>query len=732
MELVNNIFEEIKNQLDIVKVYEDETGYQVISRDEQVQVRCFLPGHVDRNPSCSINREQGVWFCHRCKKSGSVIDLVMATQGFDNPITAVNYLAEKNGIDTDSYQLSELFYEKEEKEYIYTDLEGAPLHKTIRKPDKSFSQQRFANGKWEWGLEDTKLVLYNLPALNKVIKSGETIFIVEGEKDAGLLTKKGLIATTNALGAGKWKESYTNTLIGGNVVIIPDNDLPGKNHAEHIAEKLYNKVQSLKILTLPGLGVKGDVTDWLLQSGTKEELLDLAEKSLPYESEKFNKKIIINNNDFLPTPLARDLIIKENRKGKFYRYVAEKEVFYYYDNKGYWRVINTKYVKKIIRNQLLSYNNKWDKKHYIEEVLEALKNYVLHEVNLNLFNVNIYHENVNINPYNVYINTIQGMFDWQKGIILPYDPNYYSQFQLNVKYDPKKECPLWIESLKQWIPERESHLFLQEFAGYCLIPDTSFHKALFLVGSGSNGKSTFLNVLAALFGTENLFNIPLHRLTDKFETVNIQDKLVNICPDIDPTYLKKTGILKTIIAGESVRGEYKYGPPFSFIPVVRLIFSTNELPMSRDHSEGWYRRFEIIRFPNEFKKSDPKFDPDLEVKLKGEISGIFNWAVEGLRRLKRNGNFTQSNSIIQAKRVYEIENDSVASFIDENTELEPDGYEICSYVYNEYKAYCQEANLSPVKRRKFTSRIKTLGFKSKVTKLYGKSERCYYGFTLKN
>ena len=153
--------------------------------------------------------------------------------------------------------------------------------------------------------------------------------------------------------------------------------------------------------------------------------------------------------------------------------------------------------------------------------------------------------------------------------------------------------------------------------------------------------------------------------------------------------------------------------------------------MSHDHSEGWYRRFEIVRFPNEFKKSDASFDPELEKKLRKELSGIFNWAVEGLRRLKRKGGFSQSESIRQAKREYEIENDSVAHFIDENTKYDEENYEIGSYVYNEYKLYCQEYNLKPLSHHKFTTRMKSLGFKVVFRREEEKSNRCYLGLYLK-
>lgn len=150
----------------------------------------------------------------------------------------------------------------------------------------------------------------------------------------------------------------------------------------------------------------------------------------------------------------------------------------------------------------------------------------------------------------------------------------------------------------------------------------------------------------------------------------------------------------------------------------------------RHGSEGWYRRFEIVRFPNEFKKTDPGFDLNLETKLKEETPGIFNWAVEGLRRLKRNVKFNQANSIIQAKREYEIENDSVTHYIDENAEYDEDNYEICSEVYREYRYFCEQSGFIPVSKFKFTSRLKGLGFDTAVKWVNGRSQRCYLNITV--
>lgn len=264
------------------------------------------------------------------------------------------------------------------------------------------------------------------------------------------------------------------------------------------------------------------------------------------------------------------------------------------------------------------------------------------------------------------------------------------------------------------MPDEDTRDFLQEFVGYCLLPDTSMQVALFLLGLGANGKSTFLDVLMKLFGEENLTSIPLNRLAERFETANLQSKLVNICSDIDPVYLQKTGLVKMIISGDRLRGEHKYRDSFEFRPVVRLIFSANELPTSSDKTEVWYRRLKIVDFPNKFSKEDGSGIPNFKNRLLYELPGIFNWALEGLRRFRKQGNFTKSSKVEAAKRMYEAENDSVASFAQERLkEVDVDNPEYVvpkKYLYREYKAFCEENRLKAVGRRKMVRRLKKMGF----------------------
>lgn len=167
--------------------------------------------------------------------------------------------------------------------YGYFDEEGTLLYQVVRRPGKRF-QQRRPNGRggWIWNLKETRRVLYNLPSL--MSQSDSTVFIVEGEKDVDRLSREGVLATTNSGGAGKWRAEYNATLLGRNIVIISDNDTPGREHAESVARSLYGFAKSIRILILPDLPEKGDVSDWLANGHSIDELRALAGRAKYWES----------------------------------------------------------------------------------------------------------------------------------------------------------------------------------------------------------------------------------------------------------------------------------------------------------------------------------------------------------------------------------------------------------------------------------------------------------------
>ncbi|MBS3813018.1 bifunctional DNA primase/polymerase [Candidatus Bipolaricaulota bacterium] len=404
------------------------------------------------------------------------------------------------------------------------------------------------------------------------------------------------------------------------------------------------------------------------------------------------------------TQLASEFLETEQEAGRHWQYVPESEVFYQYlEESGVWTKTRDQYLRSEVRGFAVKASRKLDKTHSINEIIGAIKDLLSYPENKDKLDPAD-------DPNLELINVENGMLNWKDSQLTEHEPDYYSTLQLPIEYDPSASCELWEKTLKQWVPQEDTRKFLQEFIGYSLIPDTSRQKSIILYGSGSNGKSTFLEVIGALFGESNLTHIPLHRLANRFETGKLQGKLVNICPDIDSNYIESTGLLKTLIAGETLRAEEKYKPSYDLNPIARLIFSANELPNASDKTEAWYRRFEFVEFPRKFKPEDEGYNPNLKHDLLDELPRIFNWALEGLRRLKESGRFAVSESMKRSKSRYRAVNDSVKYFYEEKVfEGGVDDFLPTEYLYRKFKSFCDDAGMNTVSRRKFTKRLNELG-----------------------
>jgi len=180
--------------------------------------------------------------------------------------------------------------------YDYRNLDGELLYQVIRKEPKGQFPQRHPcpdKGKdvWNLGGDATKC---SCPTIGRVLyrwrelidaDSNTTVFIAEGEKDTNRLWDSGLVATNNSGGAKKWESHYGNQLLNRDVVVLPDNDQPGLEHGQQVALMLQGKARSVKVLCLPNLPPNGgDVSDWLDQGGSVEELVRLANNTSKWES----------------------------------------------------------------------------------------------------------------------------------------------------------------------------------------------------------------------------------------------------------------------------------------------------------------------------------------------------------------------------------------------------------------------------------------------------------------
>lgn len=221
------------------------------------------PAHADRDPSLRVDEGRGGRVLLNCFAGCSPQEIVKAI-GLEMTDLFPPRPQSIGSTDRNTY-------------YNYKDASGELLFRVVRTPDKKFFQQRpDNNGGWVNGLGGIRPVLYRLPELSRALETGETVFVPEGEKDVNNLIALGLTATCNPMGAGKWRPWYSDSLKGANAVLLPDNDEPGRQHTRQVARSLKGKAKSVKVLELPGLADKGDVSDWLANGGTKDELLELA------------------------------------------------------------------------------------------------------------------------------------------------------------------------------------------------------------------------------------------------------------------------------------------------------------------------------------------------------------------------------------------------------------------------------------------------------------------------
>jgi hypothetical protein len=233
-----------------------------------------------RNGSLSIDLTSGTFYDHEAKQGGGVLDLIVREIGGDQK-GAIEWLRKNGFLDEPAKPngARQVPYRREVAHYDYTDENGDLVFQVVRYEPKTFVQRRKDRGRWVYQVKGVRQVPYRLPEVVEAIANERTVFIVEGEKDADNLAKWGIAATTNAGGSGKWHEEFSAFFHDADVVIVPDNDEAGRNHANQVAASLDGIASRVRLLALPGLPLKGDASDWIAAGGTPEAFHALVEQA---------------------------------------------------------------------------------------------------------------------------------------------------------------------------------------------------------------------------------------------------------------------------------------------------------------------------------------------------------------------------------------------------------------------------------------------------------------------
>jgi len=258
---------------EIARYYEARIPNKLHRQGKELRAPC--PIHHGTRESFAIDLETGRWYCHsQCGRGGSIFD-------FEREITGVNGQSARDAV----FQLAGHIEPERQivATYDYTDEQGKLLYQTVRFEPKDFRQRRpDGAGNWIWNLKTVRLVLYHLPA----VVAAPVVFVVEGEKDADALTDLGVVATTSPLGAGKWRNTYSEVLRGKEVFVIPDNDEKGRQHALAALGSLRGVAAASRLVELPGAK---DAASWLAGGGTLETLVSLCEQGCSEPPEQVKK-----------------------------------------------------------------------------------------------------------------------------------------------------------------------------------------------------------------------------------------------------------------------------------------------------------------------------------------------------------------------------------------------------------------------------------------------------------
>lgn len=284
------------------------------------------------------------------------------------------------------------------------------------------------------------------------------------------------------------------------------------------------------------------------------------------------------------------------------------------------------------------------------------------------------------------INVKNGLLNASTGRLSPHTHKFLSSVQIPVQRDPTAKCSVWKKFVREVFPA-DAQALPWEVIAALLSADPSFQQSVLLLGGGGTGKSAFLSATIAFLGRENVSTVSLHQLEDRFAVHRLFGKLANVCADLSNRDLKDTALFKAITGGDRIEGEEKYKPRFSFTPFAKLIFSANNVPRSWDASEAFLERWIVIPCENKFRGSRREIKRsrlDAQLADPKELSGVLNQAVKALKRLRKRGRFTQSESTQRALREFRAVANHLEVWLERKTVADSTGFVLVTELRNRY------------------------------------------------
>ena len=693
-------FDEVLSHFQVKKKYRD-------------RAQCICPAHSDKEASLTISKgDKGtVIHCHAGCETETILGAVglRLTDLFEEPLRSPDEKWRKYVESREQRQI--------EAVYEYVDLSGRYAFTRLRLSGKKFLYGIMEGERFQYGLKGKSrkdipaIYCKSLRGLRKAVEDGTRVFYAEGEKDVDSLNSRGLIGVTCGA-SGDWNTKCSEIFRGADVVVLADNDAPGKKSARAIEEDLRGVVKSVKVVVPTPDIPKGDVSDFF-QSHTVEELNELVERAVEDDLPE-EQPDEINLDQFH--------LFAENRKitGVFdyavFEHIKKREhifvlggVPYIYRGGIYRPDRSGACLKTMIRELIYP---RFIKSTTIKRIYDLF-----------IADAELQAEPGGMNQYpEEWICFLNGFYDPIGRRMIPHDPKYKAVNQIPHEYDPDKHVDG--EHIKSWLsfiaPERDDREMLLQFAGYSMTRDVRQQKFLILLGEGGSGKSTVIKLIEAVIGEENLSNVSLAQLGQRFASYGLMGKLLNTCADLELTALEDTSTLKKLLGEDRLSAEAKGKDAVSFKSYAKLVFSTNELPIVKaERTNGFYRRLLIL----EMNRIPDGKRADFFEELTGELDFFIHEAVGALERMYQAGTITESSGSIEAVKRLRKDSDTVEAWIDDECTKEHGARTDRGSLFTSYESYCSRSDRTALSRNNFFRALRTKGF----SEIKSSGTRCFQG-----
>lgn len=763
--------------IDIAAMATSLGGNKARIHGDSAQTVC--PAHNDKGPSLRITRagDKILVHCHAGCSQEAVLS-ALEDKGYSLKNVKRTDVKKKYK----SKNLTDLYDEpglQFVKSYIYYHADGKPNYASVRLFDsdageKTFRQATFVDGWWVKGTKAIgHYVLYNYAAVIEAIKKGETVYMMEGEKDADTMIRLGFVATCIIAGAGKnkWRDVYTQQLQGvKKLVQFIDNDWAGYEFCQTVAKAV--KVLDLPyVWAVPPVGHKKDTSDFV--ADYPEDMQADMMKALEEEAQPMTDSF---ENPW-PSPNAKNK--SEDGEPTEDKVVAirkdDPDIILEYDAQYYSETGSARRVAQSVGKDIAYSMGKWwcyedgiyvvDEDKVVRTTQEVLETFL--EDKPKGISVRNHQRHVTVclskrGIANVMdlakreypIKTDPTLFDSQEHLIcvkngvvnlrtkelLPHSKEFKNTRMADVEYHPDREdktdsWDLFVNQSSNF--DEELVGFLHRLGGYLCSGDISAHKAFMFHGPGRNGKSVFLNIVRRILGSY-AGNIRSEAFMTSYDNASPMDNFCQvvglraiIAGEISSNAKLDEKKVKKFTGGEPIEARFLYAQPFFFVPDGKPIFSTNYLPTVKDQDYAIWERLVIIPFTVVVPPEERI--PNLENLLfEKERNGIFKKFVQGAyenyQELDRRNAGVFSNDIthlkIPARCLHETENyqksqDIVEHFLAEALTENEFGKLLMRDIFAAFQLYCKESG----ERCRFTAM--TLG--KELSKKGLKSERTGFG-----